>query len=137
MNLVVMRGNLVANPELVTLPSGAVTTKFTVAVNRDFVRADGTRDSKVAYVPCQAWDSGAKVIAKYYKKGDPILLEGALETVKWVSDGETRTRLCVRVNQFHMMGRRKKKDEKADNNDNDFGNEQNDDHAEMSNEISF
>ena len=50
MNIVILRGNLTRDPELRTVNSGEKQTSvvsFTVAVSKDFTRANGTKDKIV------------------------------------------------------------------------------------------
>lgn len=109
MNIVVLKGNLTRDPESrkVTLGEGKETTvvNFTIATNRHFRRGDGSRDKEVTFVDCEAWDSGADTICKYVHRGDPILVRGALKLDQWETDGQKRSKLKVRVNEFELLYR--------------------------------
>lgn len=106
MNIVVLKGNLTRDPELKNVgDNNTAVVNFTIAVNRAYKRADGTKDQEVTYVDCEAWDSGGKAIHDYVKKGDPILVQGALKLDSWETDGQKRTKLKVRVSKFEMLWR--------------------------------
>lgn len=108
MNVVVLKGNLTRDPEVRTVGSGDRETQvanFTVAVNRHFKRADGTKDKETTYVDCEVWDSAANHLGEFCKKGDPILVQGALKLDSWESEGQKKSRLKVRVNNFDRLYR--------------------------------
>lgn len=113
MNIVILRGNLTRDPELRTVTTGDKETSvvsFTVAVSKDFTRANGTKDKIVSYVQCEAWDSGAEVIGSSFKKGELVMVEGSLRNDSWEKDGVKRSTLKVRVNNFAKITKLKKKD---------------------------
>ena len=105
MNVVVLKGNLTRDPELKYIASGTAVTNFTIAVNRHFKRQDGSKDKETTYVDCEVWDSAAEHLAEYCSKGDPILVQGALKLDQWETDGQKRSRLKVRVNNFDRLFR--------------------------------
>jgi single-strand DNA-binding protein len=111
MNVVVLKGNLTRDPELKYISNGTAVTNFTVAVNRHFKRQDGSKDKETTYVDCEVWDSAAEHLAEYCSKGDPILVQGALKLDTWETDGQKRSRLKVRVNNFDRLYRSNLSDE--------------------------
>jgi single-strand DNA-binding protein len=113
MNIVLLRGNLTRDPELRTVTTGEKQTSvvtFTVAVSRDFTRANGTKDKIVSYIQCEAWDSGAEIIGDSFKKGDLVMIEGSLRNDSWEKDGVKHSTLKVRVNNFSKITKLKKKE---------------------------
>ena len=109
MNIVVLEGNLTRDPEVRTVGSGERSTQvsnFTIAVNRYFVRSNGEKDKETTYVDCEVWDSAAGFMSENCHKGDPLLVQGALKLDTWESsEGEKRSRLKVRVNNFKRLYR--------------------------------
>lgn len=115
MNNVCLSGNFVRDPELRSTKTGVDVLEFVIAVNESYKRKDGTLEKKACFVNCEAWDSGAKRISEYFKKGDPILVTGALRMDNWeTKEGEKRSKLKVRVSAFEFMNRRKKEAEEGD-----------------------
>lgn len=113
MNIVMLRGNLTRDPELRSVTTGDKQTSvvsFTVAVSKDFTRANGTKDKIVSYIQCEAWDSGAEVIGSSFQKGDLVMIEGSLRNDSWEKDGVKHSTLKVRVNNFAKIARSKKKE---------------------------
>lgn len=108
MNNVILKGNLARDPDKREVTANGRTTSvvnFTIAVSRFFNKADGTRDKDVTFINCEAWDTGAETIAKYLKKGDPILIKGSLKTENWEQDGQKRSKTKVRVERFEKLYR--------------------------------
>jgi len=96
-------GNLVRDPELRRTPNGVAVVKFDIAVNRTFKR--GTERAKeTAFLPCEAWDKGAEVIAEHFKKGDYITVNTSVKQENWEdkATGGKRSKLVFRVNEFHF-----------------------------------
>jgi len=117
MNIVLLRGNLTRDPELRTVTTGDRQTSvvsFSVAVSREFTRANGTKDKIVSYISCEAWDTGAEIINESFKKGDLVMVEGSLRNDSWEKDGVKRSTLKVRVNNFSKITKLKKKEESAE-----------------------
>ena len=77
-NKVILVGNLVSDPELKTTPSGVNVTRFRIAVNRRFAK-NGETD----FVDIVAWRNTADFICRYFSKGKPILVSGALQSRVW------------------------------------------------------
>lgn len=112
MNLVILRGNLTRDPEIRTVGSGDKQTSvvnFTVAVSKEFSRANGNKDKITSFISCEAWDSGAEIIASSFKKGDLVLVEGTLRNDAWEKDGVKHNTLKVRVNNFSKITKVSKK----------------------------
>lgn len=106
MNLVVLKGNLARDPELrVVGEKQTAVVNFTVAVNREFTRANGSQDKITSFISCEAWDSGAEAIANTLKKGDLVLVEGSLRNDSWEKDGVKHSTLKVRVNTFAPLAK--------------------------------
>lgn len=108
MNHVALKGNLARDPEVkvLNLNGKSVTVaNFTIAVSRFFKKANGERDKDTTFIACEAWDTGAENLAKFFVKGDPILIEGSLKTDNWEKDGQKMSRVKVRVTNFDRLYR--------------------------------
>ncbi len=89
LNKVFIMGRLTKNPELRRTNSGTAVTSFTLAVDRDFKNADGTKETD--FVDCVAWRSTAEFAAKYFTKGRMAVVEGRLQMREWQDkDGNKR-----------------------------------------------
>jgi single-strand DNA-binding protein len=112
MNMNIIRGNLTRDPEVRTVTIGSKQTSvvnFTVATSREYTKANGEKDKVTTFVPCEAWDSGAEIIADSFKKGDLVLVEGSLRNDSWEKDGVKHSTLKLRVNNFSKITKLSKK----------------------------
>ena len=106
MNITILKGNLARDPEIRTVGSGDKQTSvvnFTVAVSREYTKANGVKDKITSFINCEAWDSGAEVIGSSFKKGDLVMVEGSLRNDSWEKDGVKHSTLKVRVNNFSKI----------------------------------
>lgn len=106
MNITLLRGNLARDPELRVVNTGGKQTSvvnFTVAVSREYTKASGEKDKITSFINCEAWDSGAEMIAESFKKGDLVMIEGSLRNDSWEKDGVKHSSLKVRVNNFSKI----------------------------------
>tara|TARA_R110002020_G_scaffold149240_2_gene325475 strand:- start:447 stop:875 length:429 start_codon:yes stop_codon:yes gene_type:complete len=112
MNIVHLSGAFTKDPELKEITVGERSTKvvnFVLASSRRFRKKDGTSDEETTFVNCEAWDSGAETIAKWFSKGDQIIINGSLKNEKWEDkEGNKRSRDKVRVSSFEFPPRGKK-----------------------------
>lgn len=108
MNITLLRGNLARDPELRVVNTGGKQTSvvnFTVAVSREYTKASGDKDKITSFINCEAWDTGADMIAESFKKGDLVMVEGSLRNDTWEKDGVKHSSLKVRVNNFSKITR--------------------------------
>ena len=112
MNTVILRGNLTRDPELRHINSNGArpisVINFTVAVSREYTKNNGVKDKIVSYIPCEAWDTGAELIAESFRKGDLVFVEGSIRNDSWEKDGVKHSSMKVRVNNFSKITKLKK-----------------------------
>lgn len=78
LNVIAVMGRLVADPELRKTTSGISTTTFTIACDRNFVKAGTERQTD--FFDIVAWRQTAEFACKYFRKGQLIALNGSLQT---------------------------------------------------------
>ena len=87
-NIVVLTGRLTADPELKTTQSGLSVTSFSIAVDRRF---GSSEERQTDFINIVAWRQQAEFVAKYFKKGNLIGIEGSIQTRKYTDkDGNNR-----------------------------------------------
>ncbi len=83
-NKVILIGNLTADPEIRQTQSQISVCRFTIAVNRRFARSAGAGDAQnqqtADFITVVAWRQSAEFVARYFKKGRPILVCGQLQS---------------------------------------------------------
>ena len=103
MNITIITGRLTATPELKTTPNGKMVTSFSVA--NDTGWGD---NKKTNFLNCVAWNKTAENICKFFSKGDPILINGEINTRSYeAKDGAKRTATEILVNGFDFFAGKK------------------------------
>jgi len=105
-NLVVLRGNLTRDVEVKTLGSGTTVANFSIAVNRRFKNAKDELQEETSFIDCEAWGPKATNIEKLFRKGSSILISGSLKQERWETDGQKRSKVLVRVENFEVLDRK-------------------------------
>ncbi len=96
LNKVLLIGNLTRDPELRYIPSGSAVTSFTLAMNRVYKLQTGEKKEEVSFVRVVVWGRLAEVCNDYLKKGNPVFVEGRLQSRSWDGpDGQKRSALEV------------------------------------------
>ena len=100
LNHMTLQGRLVREPELRNTASGASVCSFTVAWSEKY-RENETK----LFLPCTAWRSGGEMVAKYFHKGQEIVVEGKLSTREWTDrNGNKRSTNEMTVDRVHFCG---------------------------------
>ena len=89
LNKIFIMGRLTRDPELRRTQNGTAVTSFTLAVDRDFKNADGTKDTD--FIDVVAWRNTAEFVSKYFSKGRMAVVSGRLQIRNWEDkDGNKR-----------------------------------------------
>ena len=117
-NKVILMGNLTADPELRTTPSGQNLASFTLAINRTWNNANGERQEETSFINCTAWGKTGETISKYVSKGRQLLVSGRLQQRTWQDKdtGKNRSAIDVVVEKFSFVsdGSRSSKNQAED-----------------------
>ena len=106
-NKVIVMGNLTRTPELRSTPGGAQLCDISLAVNDTYTDKSGKKVERVDFIDITFWGKQAETLARWKKKGDPLLVEGRLRLDQW-EDKEThkkRSALKVTGIGFTFLGR--------------------------------
>ena len=109
-NKVLLIGNLTRDPELRYIPSGSAVATFTVAVNRFYKTQTGEKKEQTSFIRIVVWGRRAEVCGEYLSKGNPVFVEGRLQSRDWqTQDGQKRNTVEVIADniQFLKMGDKK------------------------------
>ena len=106
LNVAVLMGRLVADPELKHTPNDIPVTSFTIAVNRKFAKTSEERQTD--FIDIVAWRSTAEFVSKYFKKGQMISIEGSIQTRSYQDkEGNKRKAFEVVANNVHFTESKK------------------------------
>lgn len=111
LNNAVIMGRICNDLELRKTQSGIDVTRFTVAVDRGYVKQG--EEKKTDFIPVTAWRGTASFINNYFKKGSMIAVQGSIQTGSYEKDGvKHNTFEIVADNVFFCGG---KNDGQSDN----------------------
>ena len=101
LNHITIMGRLTKDPELRRTGSGIAVASFRVAVDRDYAQSGQQR--KTDFIDCVAWRQAGEFVAKYFRKGSMIVLEGRLEMRTWEDrDGIRHTSAEINVENAYF-----------------------------------
>jgi single-strand DNA-binding protein len=105
-NRVVLTGNLTADPELRSLPSGTSVCKLRVACNtRRKDSASGEYVDKPNYFDVTVWGAQGENAARYLSKGRGVAVDGRLEWREWeTDDGAKRQAIEIISDSLQFLG---------------------------------
>ena len=95
-NKVILVGNLTADPELKQTAQGTSVCSFTLAINRRTARNADQGQPTADFISVVAWRERAEFVAKYFKKGRPLLVCGQLQNRSW-TDAQGNKRYITEV----------------------------------------
>lgn len=138
LNKVMLTGRLVRDPELRQTATSVPVCDITVAHNRRFRGADGELKDEATFVDVTFWRKSAVKLVEFFRKGDPIYVEGRLSMDQWTSkDGSRKTKVKIAADEWrfvqpthHVEGEDREGDDYDD--DGDFEDDFEDDPGERS-----
>ncbi|WP_338963012.1 single-stranded DNA-binding protein [Fusobacterium nucleatum] len=111
MNIVILKGRLTKDINLLFSQSGTPYTSFIVAVNRYSKDKDLTD-----FILCTAFSKTAEFISEYFRKGQEILIRGNVKVDSYEKDGNKITRQYIIVENVEFVGSKKEDGSSANSN---------------------
>lgn len=107
-NKVILVGNLGADPEMRSLPSGdAIANVRLATTDRYKDKASGEMKEATEWHRVTFFGRLAEIVGEYLKKGSSVYIEGRLRTRKWQGqDGQDRYSTEIVADQMQMLGGR-------------------------------
>lgn len=109
LNKVILMGRITADPDLRYTPQGTAVLRFSLAVQRSYVKQGEERQTD--FINCVAFRSTAEFISKWFAKGSQIVVLGNLQSKQWEEDGKKRYGMDVIVDESYFC---EKKQDKPD-----------------------
>ncbi len=114
LNVAILMGRLVADPEIRHTPNDIAVTSFTIAVDRSYVKAGAERQAD--FIDIVAWRATAEFVCKYFRKGQMIAVQGSIQTRSYTDkDGNKRKAFEIVADNVHFA------DSKRDNSASSMG----------------
>ena len=103
LNCAVIMGRLTADPELRTTNNGISVCTISVAVDRNYQREGQERQTD--FLTVVAWRQTAEFIAKHFRKGKMIAVQGEIQTRKYEDrNGNKRTAVEIVADNVSFCG---------------------------------
>ena len=104
-NRVTLIGNLGKDPEMRFMPNGDAVCNFSIATTENWKDKNGQKQEKTEWHNIVIYRKLAEIAGEYLKKGQPVYIEGRLQTRKWQDkDNNDRYTTEVIADQMQMLG---------------------------------
>lgn len=114
-NKVILMGRMTADAELKYTTTGTPVCNLRMAINRKWKDKDGGEKEEVAFVTVVAWRKQAEAAGSWLKKGDPLFVEGRLQSGTWETEQkEKRTKLEVVADNIKFLSGKAKPEQGQD-----------------------
>src|SRR6202012_2245291 len=107
-NKVILVGNLGADPETRSMPSGMTVTNIRIATSESWKdKSSGEQQERTEWHSVALFGRLGEIAAEYLRKGSQVYIEGRLRTRKW-QDKEGRDRYTTEIigSEMQMLGGR-------------------------------
>jgi single-strand DNA-binding protein len=105
-NKVILVGNLGADPETRSMPSGTSVTNIRIATSESWKdKASGAQQERTEWHSIAMFNRLGEIAAEYLRKGSQVYIEGKLRTRKWQDkQGNDRYTTEIIADQMQMLG---------------------------------
>ncbi len=107
-NKVILVGNLGADPETRSMPSGMTVTNIRIATSESWKdKASGAQQERTEWHNVALFGRLGEIAAEYLRKGSQVFVEGKLRTRKWQDkQGNDRFTTEIIADNMQMLGGR-------------------------------
>src|SRR5260370_40951092 len=107
-NKVILAGNLGADPETRSMPSGMTVTNIRIATSESWKdQASGAQEERTDWHSIALFGRLGEIAAEYLRKGSQVFVEGKLRTRKWQDkQGNDRFTTEIIADNMQMLGGR-------------------------------
>ena len=107
-NKVILVGNLGADPETRSMPSGMTVTNIRIATSESWKdKTSGAQQEKTEWHSIALFGRLGEISAEYLRKGSQVFIEGKLRTRKWQDkQGNDRYTTEIIADNMQMLGAR-------------------------------
>lgn len=102
-NHVVLVGRLTRDADLKYTNSGLQICKFSIANNYRKKQGDNWVE-EANFFDCFMMGRRAEALHRYLTKGSQVGVEGALRFSRWETDGQSRSKVEVMINEIQLLG---------------------------------
>lgn len=114
-NVCTFSGRLGANPEITTLPSGKERVRFSIAVDRNYKKEDGSRPTD--WINVVIWGSANYCKKTNLGKGDKVIVSGRYEINEYTTEtGILKSFGALNCTSIELTAHRKSEKDQATEN---------------------
>lgn len=107
LNTITLMGRLTRDPELRYTQSQTPVASFTLAVDRDFSKAE---EKQTDFIDIVAWRQTAEFVSKYFTKGGMAVVNGRLQIREWTDREGNKRRSAEVVAENVYFGEAKRRE---------------------------
>lgn len=104
LNKVMLLGNLAADPELRTTPTGQSVLKLRLGTTDSYVDKNQQRQERTEWHSISVWGKRGEALHRLLVKGSRILVEGRLQTSSYEKDGVKKYRTEIVADDVFFAG---------------------------------
>ena len=93
LNIVILAGRLVRDPELRYTLQGRPLAKFRLATDRSFKDSSGTWQKETLFIDVTTWGPLAERVHEQLKKGSPVIVQGYLRLREWTTQDDQKRQM--------------------------------------------
>lgn len=101
LNKAIVIGRLVKDPELKQTPQGTSVCSFQIACARNYKDKDG--ETPTDFLVVVAWKGQAEFVARNFRKGNLIGVDGSIRSRNYEKDGERKTAIEIVGDSFFFV----------------------------------
>tara|TARA_R110000744_G_scaffold221755_1_gene340734 strand:+ start:684 stop:1100 length:417 start_codon:yes stop_codon:yes gene_type:complete len=107
MNNISIIGRIGKEIEIKILPSGSAIANFSIAVNQDYKKQDGSKVEKTSWFEITAFGKTAENLNKFFSRGSMIGISGELEQQTWTAqDGTNKSKVIIKLQSFTFIDKK-------------------------------
>ena len=110
-NRATLVGRLTRDPELKQVNDTLSKSSFTIAVNRNYKKEDGTTDTD--FIPIIVWGKKALISIQILEKGSPVLVSGRIQVRKYEEEDQQKWITEIIAENFQILTTIKKNKEEV------------------------
>lgn len=108
MNKVILFGRLTKDIELKRISDNFFLANSAIVTSRKFKDKNGETKEETMFIDLAFYGKAAETAAKFFRKGNRILVEGRLKFNQWVAqDGTSRSKHIIEVETYKIVDSRK------------------------------
>lgn len=103
LNVITVFGRCTRSAELSYTANGTALCKFSIANNESHKNQAGQYENKPNFFDCTLWGKYGQSMSQHLTKGRAITLTGRLVQDRWEKDGQSYSKVYIKVAEINLM----------------------------------